>query len=211
MALSNSNDLTALENTSKRWTRYDWWSKYSSPAPKDEPAVEEIWDAILPAHGIVAVDHQWAAEKQLPASMSLPSDPQKGVYIIDAYHQIHCLVCSTRRIQTFCVSNQGQKIIRKTFYQVARNEPLTYPLGHSMHCFDSLRQYIMCTAGETLLYSWGRNITGDGQFRKCKDWGALRDWATQNAACYRDSTTPIPLYNHFGYCDNGTDGFVLEA
>jgi len=31
-----------------------------------------------------------------------------------------------------------------------------------MHCFDSLRQYVMCTAGDTLLHSWGRNTTGDG-------------------------------------------------
>ena len=36
--------------------------------------------------GLLPVDQQRAAEKQLPALMSLPSDPQKGVYIIDAYH-----------------------------------------------------------------------------------------------------------------------------
>ena len=60
--------------------------------PQEESAVDELWDGILPAHGIVAVDHQWAAETRIPASMSLPSDPSKGVYIIDAYHQIHCLV-----------------------------------------------------------------------------------------------------------------------
>lgn len=56
--------------------------------------IDQAWDSIIPSHGIVAVDRQWAIEKQLPASMSLPSDPSKGVYIIDAYHQIHCLVCS---------------------------------------------------------------------------------------------------------------------
>ena len=64
----------------------------------------------------------------------------------------------------------------------------------------------MCTAGDTLLYTWGRNTTGDGQLRKCKDWTALRNWATENTACYRDSTRPIPLNDHFGHCDEGTDG-----
>ena len=64
----------------------------------------------------------------------------------------------------------------------------------------------MCTAGDTLLYSWGRNSTGDGQYRKCKDWSALRDWATKHSACYRDSSTPIALNEHYGHCDNGSDG-----
>lgn len=54
--------------------------------------VDQAWDDIVPAHGIVAVDHTWAADRQLPASLSLPSDADKGVYIIDAYHQLHCLV-----------------------------------------------------------------------------------------------------------------------
>jgi len=60
--------------------------------PNEQPAVEALWDNITPAHGIVAVEHRWAAERQLPATISLPSDPSKGVYIIVAYHQMHCLV-----------------------------------------------------------------------------------------------------------------------
>ena len=68
----------------------------------------------------------------------------------------------------------------------------------------------MCTAGDTLLYSWGRNITGDGQFRKCRSWSALRDWATEHTACYRDSITPIPVNEHFGHCDDGTDGLLVK-
>ena len=76
----------------EQWTQYTWWSKYSSIVPEQEPAVDEVWDNVLPAHGVVAVDHQWATERQMPATMSLPSDPSKGVYIIDAYHQLHCLV-----------------------------------------------------------------------------------------------------------------------
>ena len=68
----------------------------------------------------------------------------------------------------------------------------------------------MCTAGDTLLYTWGRNETGDGQLRKCRDWTALRDWATANSACYRDSVDAIPINDHFGHCDDGTDGIVVD-
>ncbi|KAL2049840.1 hypothetical protein ABVK25_009935 [Lepraria finkii] len=95
------NASYTVDTGSDEWTQYTWWSKFSSMVPEQEPVVDELWDDILPAHGIVAVDHQWAAERKIPASMSLPSDASKGVYIIDAYHQIHCL-----------------KIIRKTFYQI---------------------------------------------------------------------------------------------
>lgn len=44
-----------------------------------------VWDSIVPAHGIVAVNHTWAAAHKLPNTMSMPDDPAKGVYIIDAY------------------------------------------------------------------------------------------------------------------------------
>lgn len=91
-----------MDTGSDEWTQYTWWSKFSSMVPEQEPVVDELWDDILPAHGIVAVDHQWAAERKIPASMSLPSDASKGVYIIDAYHQIHCLVCiAVHRVWTF--------------------------------------------------------------------------------------------------------------
>ena len=91
--LTQAYTLAAVDTGSDEWTQYTWWSKFSSMVPEQEPVVDELWDDILPAHGIVAVDHQWAAERKIPASMSLPSDASKGVYIIDAYHQIHCLVC----------------------------------------------------------------------------------------------------------------------
>ena len=68
---------------------------YSSIRPEQNAAVDKLWDDVLPAHGIVAVDHGWAAERRMPATMSLPSDSSKGVYIIDAYHQLHCLVSVT--------------------------------------------------------------------------------------------------------------------
>ena len=54
--------------------------------------VDRNWDAIWPTYGIVALDHQWAAEKNLHPSENLDSDPSKGVYVLEAYHILHCLV-----------------------------------------------------------------------------------------------------------------------
>ena len=53
---------------------------------------DPLWEAILPSHGFVAINRMWAEERQWPESMYLPSDHRKGVYLLEAYHQLHCLV-----------------------------------------------------------------------------------------------------------------------
>ena len=162
--------VAVIETRLDKWMQYIWCSIYSSINSEQELAIDKLWDHLLPAHGIVAVDYQWAVERQMSAIMSLPSHLSKGIYIIDAYHQLHCLVSVVipKAMSSSDHIEYDQTIVRKTFYEISRNETLTYPLGHSIHCFDSLRQYVMCTAGDTLLYSWGRNVTGDGQLRKCR-------------------------------------------
>ena len=55
-------------------------------------AVETAWSRIVPAHGIMALKHEWAREHGLRKARNLPGDDTKGVYILGAYHQIHCLV-----------------------------------------------------------------------------------------------------------------------
>ena len=42
------------------------------------------------------MDRKWAERRQWPKSMYLPSDHSKGVYLLEAYHQLHCLVCKGR-------------------------------------------------------------------------------------------------------------------
>lgn len=67
-----------------------WWNTQYSPHNHTES--DHLWDAINPAHGIIAVDHQWATENHWPNAMDLPDDPTKGVYLLEAYHHLHCLV-----------------------------------------------------------------------------------------------------------------------
>jgi len=38
------------------------------------------------------MDEDWAFERHWPDSMRLPSDSTKRVYLLEAYHQLHCLV-----------------------------------------------------------------------------------------------------------------------
>lgn len=184
------HDYARVDLLPTKWSRFDWWTEYSE---KNDTEVDVLWDAILPSHGFVAMDTEWAKAKQWPESMRLPSDQSKSVYLLEAYHQLHCVT-----------------IIRKTFLELWKGRNLTYSVAHSGHCFDMIRQTIQCNADNTPLYVFGDGTAGDGQLHKCRDWNALRDFATDNTACYRDSAKPIILGDHFGYCDDGNDG-VIDA
>ena len=62
----------------------------------------------------------------------------------------------------------------------------THVQQHLDHCYDALRQAIVCRADPTPLYMpegdsfW----SGDGQERTCGDWRALEEWTLQHTACY---------------------------
>ena len=185
----------------------DWWTEYSE---KNETEVNALWDAIKPSHGFVAMDEKWAADRHWPETMRLPGDQSKRVFLLEAYHQLHCLVSSSNRFlsrkRKFLLTLPAQTIIRRTMLELSRGEEPNFALSHSTHCFDALRQYIQCKSDNTPLYTFGDGTAGDGQLHQCRDWDALRDFATENSACYRDSDGPIILGEHFGYCDDGDDG-----
>lgn len=69
--------------------KFHWYTPYSS---ENDTEANVLWDNINTAHGTLAVDHQWAAEHQWNRSMSIPGDESKGMYLLESYHQLHCLV-----------------------------------------------------------------------------------------------------------------------
>ena len=87
-------DSISLETT---WNRFWWNTEYS---PKNHNESDELWDAILPSHGFIAMDADWAFKQQWPDSMRLPNDSSKRVYLLEVYHQLHCLVSN---VTTLCV------------------------------------------------------------------------------------------------------------
>ena len=66
-----------------------WKTDYSS---SNRTLADPLWTNLRPGFGFIALDHQWAASQNLPDSRNHPNDPTKGMYVIDAYHQLHCLV-----------------------------------------------------------------------------------------------------------------------
>jgi hypothetical protein len=108
-----------VEALPTQWKRLDWWTAYSD---KNFTETDALWDAINPAHGFIAMDRQWAKERHWPDSMHLPSDDSKNVYLLEAYHLLHCVT-----------------IIRKTFYEALNRAPkYTYNPPHAGHCIDMM-------------------------------------------------------------------------
>ncbi|KAI0436033.1 hypothetical protein F4803DRAFT_557407 [Xylaria telfairii] len=166
-----------------------WWNTAYSPTNRSN--ADSLWGEINPAHGVVSVDRKWAAAQGWPLSGYYPGSKEKAVYLLEAYHLLHCI-----------------RIMRITLWESIDGKPLTYHHEpHVDHCFDALRQYVQCNADNTPLYSFGHNTAGDGQLHRCKDWNQLRDWAAEHTACYQDSVEDIPFIGHFGFCrESGDDG-----
>ncbi|KAF1972739.1 hypothetical protein BU23DRAFT_554921 [Bimuria novae-zelandiae CBS 107.79] len=141
-------------------------SKYMSD---DEEVASKAWDEILAGHGVIALDADNVAEKNLPPSVPLPDDSGSFMYVIEAYHAMHCA-----------------KVIREHYILLEQGRAWNWSRSHDMHCFDALRQYIMCNIDDTILWTTGHRETGHGQEKKCNDWNALRDYAESESANYFD-------------------------
>ena len=59
-----------------------------------EEVTNAAWEAIPYDTGNVALDDDYVAEMGLPVSQRFPWDDKKGLYFMNAQHQIHCLVCA---------------------------------------------------------------------------------------------------------------------
>ena len=102
----------------------------------------------------------------------MPHDPAKGIYVVDGLHQLHCLMSVRSLVQDLLDGNEMQN--------------RTHVQRHLDHCYDALRQAIVCRADPTPLYMPPGDsfYSGDGQPRQCADWTALEAWTLQHTACY---------------------------
>lgn len=153
----------------------------------------EAWAGINSGHGVIALDRQYATEKGFPDTIIHPHHPDKVVFALEAYHLIHCI-----------------QVLRKDYLLIRSNQTPTKPLEHAMHCYDALRQSVMCSASDDLLIVTGHGHKGGfNQTRQCRDWDVLREYATANTACYWDDKLPEGQDDPWKMCDDGTDGLPV--
>ncbi|KAI0866594.1 hypothetical protein F4860DRAFT_457869 [Xylaria cubensis] len=93
-------------------------------------------------------------------------------YCVSAFHQLHCLDM-LRHGYFAAISNAKSDLEAGS---------LTTPSPHMKHCFDYLRQALMCAADPTLEI---RNesvhgVTGWGTSHQCRDFKALKRWTEEH-------------------------------
>ena len=54
---------------------------------------DAAWDGWIVDPGIVALPNDWVKGKMLPQAQHWPWDEDKGLYLLQGFHNIHCLVC----------------------------------------------------------------------------------------------------------------------
>ena len=63
-------------------------TEYSSPDPA---VVDAAWERYS-INGFVTLPLSWGEERQWPAARPMPGNPSEGIYVVDGFHQLHCLV-----------------------------------------------------------------------------------------------------------------------
>jgi len=146
------------------------WQQKSIYTDTNLTARDHVWDEINHDIGIVAVPKTWVVEKGLPMGSTFPWNESKALYVINAYHQLHCL-----------------KLIYRTFMDYREGRPPHETQHHIIHCLDQIYADIRCTADDTLRVTAPNRFstTAVGQVRSCRNWDALEQWARDNAGCFR--------------------------
>ena len=61
-------------------------------SPGNRTLSDAAWEAWVVNPGIVALPHEWVKAKMLPRAQRWPWDGDKGIYLLNGYHNLHCLV-----------------------------------------------------------------------------------------------------------------------
>lgn len=129
--------------------------------PPPDGSSEPAWDAILPKGLGYVHDPNMAATENIST--------------IGATHQLHCLY-TLRRIY-YATTTHGDD--REQKHELEPFDNGVERTKHAAHCFEYLRQAIMCNADASLepFTAGGEEFPGMGFQRQCRDYGALKEYA----------------------------------
>jgi hypothetical protein len=112
----------------------------------------------------------------LPEPYTVPLDRYTDGpgYMMTVFHQLHCL-----------------SYLAEHFQRGYAGVNLTEEVGHhASHCFNYIRQGIMCSA-DTTLEGKTEAGPGEGSEHECVDYEALLEWANENSAMkWREGLLP---------------------
>jgi len=150
---------------------------------------DKAWSSLIPMGqgGYVAVDSR---EKVIPYSGQ--EVDLSDVRAVSVFHQIHCLnmlrVAYFANQQTNTTADANQNPIHNheshTHTQVNTHDHDHASSSHLLHCFDYLRQALMCSADTSLeplrssTLTTNPGVDGWGVTHQCRDYGEVMEWAT---------------------------------
>ncbi|OJJ42511.1 hypothetical protein ASPZODRAFT_20476 [Penicilliopsis zonata CBS 506.65] len=111
-------------------------------------SVEKAW-SMYTLSGFVTVDP--SAFRTVPNDNVIPG--MKNVYMPSAFHQLHCL-----------------KALQVLYTTATNSEIYDHDHKHTAHCFDYLRQGVLC-GGDMTLESKGGTAT-----HTCRSWTQIEQW-----------------------------------
>ncbi|CAD6588940.1 MAG: hypothetical protein ASARMPREDX12_003543 [Alectoria sarmentosa] len=149
--------LGSLNHHAECESIFQYNSSFAAPPPK-EAGSEPVWDSMIP-NGLGYIKDPTIARE---------------TSVLSAFHQLHCLYT-----------------IRRAFYSDSATEDglEAFDLGkerkpHVAHCFDYLRQGILCSADSSIepAVDTVNGFLGAGFPRQCRDFKELKDWAEEHRA-----------------------------
>ncbi|PVH96853.1 hypothetical protein DM02DRAFT_658853 [Periconia macrospinosa] len=149
---TNHNGLTnasALLGSSMKPMTFVANETFTGPPSQDSNAAWE--NLIPPGRGFVRIVNEDSGEE--------------GQYCVSVFHQLHCL-----------------DMLRRGYYAATARPPPrpshALPSAHMQHCFDYIRQALICAADQTLEErdnSVG-GVKGWGTTHQCRNFEALKEW-----------------------------------
>ncbi|KAK6849306.1 hypothetical protein PG995_013139 [Apiospora arundinis] len=144
-------------------------SNYTSD--EDMTTIRSRWVELLPKGGgnILIKDH-----KSYPDLTAPIEDPSGPIYVTTWTHQLHCL---------FYVMTEYDRIVRHGPNGLEKVIPPGFHSVHTRHCFEILRQSILCHMDMTLEGSMPGSpsgTTGFGHAHVCQNRQEAREWMEAN-------------------------------
>ena len=128
----------------------------------------------LESRGYVVVGDTSGYDLQKPHTIAIDRHNDGPGYMMSVFHQLHCLSYLAEHFQ------QGYGGIRLE-KEIAH---------HSAHCFNYIRQSLMCAA-DTTLEGESEEGPGEGSIHECMDYDALLEWANEHKAMeWREGLLP---------------------
>ena len=80
---------------------------YNSYMTSNTTEADRLWNSFNDEKGWISLSHTWAEKIGLSRGLSLPEDPDMGLFILDGYHQMHCLVSAMQSfIHSFLIYSE---------------------------------------------------------------------------------------------------------